>query len=171
MVFIVKHSKTDQDRLTQDVIIGKTNNALCSVDTMWAYMCDTAHREDMQPLFTLGDVAVSYSQMLHEVKQQTKHIGLNPSSYGTHSFRIGGSQALAAAGRSITYIMSYGRWRCTESILRYVKTPLHIRILDAHHMTEAQTTTNWEHINTQIRAYYDNTSLQDHLWDATLMVK
>ena len=137
---------------------------------MWKYMCATADAGPMQPLFTIHNKPVGYRQLLNEVKRQTKNIGLDPQLYGAHSFRIGGSQALAAAGRSITYIMSYGRWRCTESVLRYVKTPLHIRMLDAHHMTKAETATKWDDLNAQINSYYTHAPTTDQLWDATLMI-
>ena len=170
MVFVVKYSKTDQDRLTQDVVIGRTDGALCCVTAMWAYMCCTAARPLMAPLFEIKGKAVTYKQLLAAVKKHSQASQLEPIEYGGHSFRIGGSQALAAAGRSITYIMSYGRWRCTESVLRYVKTPLHIRMLDAGHMAKAATHTRWDALEVQVRDYYANTTMQDRLWDASLMV-
>ena len=107
--------------------------------------------------------------MLQAVKSYTRAIGLAADAFGAHSFRIGGSQALAAAGRSITYIMSYGRWRCTESVLRYVKTPLYVRMLDAQHMATANTTTRWGAVDAQVQQYYARTDMRDKLWDARLI--
>ena len=172
MVFTVKHSKTDQERLTQDVVVGATSDMACGVAAMWRYMCGTSRKSQSAPLFMRGQAVVTYTQMLSAVKAHVKAAGPNvdPKMYGGHSFRIGGSQALAAAGRSITYIMSYGRWRCTESVLRYVKTPLYIRMLDAHHMADAATSTKWEAIDAQVRTYYERTHIQQQLWDASLMV-
>ena len=95
---------------------------------------------------------------------------MSPAQYGGHSFRIGGSQALAAAGRSITYIMSYGRWRCTDSVLRYVKNPLHVRVMDATHMARASTTTRWSDLEAQLHHYYANAPTADRLWDASIMI-
>ena len=77
---------------------------------------------------------------------------------------------MAAAGRSITYIMSYGRWRCTASVLRYVKTPLYVRVLDAMHMATSETTTKWDAIAEQVRTYYEKTNTKDQLWDTKLML-
>jgi hypothetical protein len=37
-------------------------------------------------------------------------VGLTPSEYGTHSFRIGGATALFAAGATDTIIRTMGRW-------------------------------------------------------------
>ena len=170
MVFTVKQSKTDQERLTQDVVIGANGDVACAVQAMWQYMIATAHEPSTSPLFTASGVAVTYSHMLAAVKQHAKAAGQNPMDYGGHSFRIGGSQALAAAGRSITYIMSYGRWRCTESVLRYVKTPLYIRMLDAQHMAASTTQTKWDDIQAQVQGYYAHTHLQQQLWDSTLMI-
>ena len=169
MEFVVKYSKTDQDRLTQNVMVGSTSNMLCCVTAMWRYMCSTAEAPHASPLFQIGQSTVTYQHMLGAVKRYSAAAGLDSSDYAGHSFRIGGSQALAAAGRSITYLMSYGRWRCTESVLRYVKTPLHVRMLDAGHMATATTSTNWDSLETQIRDYYNNTAMQDKLWDASLM--
>ena len=170
MVFTVKQSKTDQERLTQDVVIGANGDIACAVSAMWRYMISTQNELPSAPLFTAHGATVTYSHMLHAVKQHSKAAGHNPHHYGGHSFRIGGSQALAAAGRSITYIMSYGRWRCTESVLRYVKTPLYIRMLDAQYMASSTTQMKWDNIQEQVQGYYAHTHLQQQLWDSTLMI-
>jgi hypothetical protein len=88
------------------------------------------------PLFVDSTgAAVTYIQMRTALKGALLRAGVtDPTRFGGHSFRVGGSQALAAAGKSITYIMSYGRWACIDSVLRYVKTPEFIRALDAGHM-------------------------------------
>ena len=151
------------------MVVGVTHSHLCAVTAMWAYMSATAHLSDMTPLFMRREGCMSYNHMLTAVKTYTKAAGLVPGDFGAHSFRIGGSQALAAAGRSITYIMSYGRWRCTESVLRYVQTPLYIRMLDAQHMASASTTTKWDAIDAQVQQYYDTSNMQDKLWDARLV--
>ena len=59
--------------------------------------------------------------------------------YGLHSFRVGGAQALALAGRSIEYLMARGRWRCPESVARYVEAPTEIAALDSSAMAKTQT--------------------------------
>ena len=41
------------------------------------------------------------------------------------------------AGRSTPYIMVMGRWRCVESVLTYVQTPLEYRMTDASDMMTA----------------------------------
>lgn len=50
---------------------------------------------------------------------------------------MGGTQALALAGRSTPYIMALGRWRCVESVLTYAETPVEYRMADAVDMMTA----------------------------------
>ena len=55
MEFVVKYSKTDQDRLTQNVMVGCTNDMLCCASAMWKYMCATAGKSPAAPLFMVHD--------------------------------------------------------------------------------------------------------------------
>ena len=41
------------------------------------------------------------------------------------------------ARKSTAYIMSMGRWKCVESVLIYVETPLQYRVRDAKAMMTA----------------------------------
>ena len=103
-----------------------------------------------------------------------------PKRFGGHSFRIGGAQALAAAGKSIIYIMSYGRWRGVESVLRYVATPTHIRELDSRdmilavaedHCVQQATTGNSDADMVQaVEEHYGRHSTAEKLWMARRMV-
>ena len=43
-------------------------------------------------------------------------------------------------------------------------------MLDADHMASASTATRWDALEAQLREYYNNTAMQDKLWDARLMV-
>ena len=60
---VVKHSKTDQERLTQNVVMGRTGKTLCGpgVDAMWEYMCNTSEMHDITPLFVTQHEPLSYS--------------------------------------------------------------------------------------------------------------
>jgi hypothetical protein len=53
---------------------------------------------------------LSYQFMLETTRALVGSIGLTPSEYGTHSFRIGGATALFAAGATDTVIRTMGRW-------------------------------------------------------------
>ena len=43
-------------------------------------------------------------------------------------------------------------------------------MLDAAHMSTANTTTNWQKLNEQVAAYCQQTNMLDRLWDASLML-
>ena len=81
-----------------------------------------------------------------------------------------GGQGVAAGGKSVLYIMSYGRWRCVDSVLRYVTTPEFIRTMDAKQMATAVVDAPWGHIEATIRSHYDGLPAQDKLWAAPAML-
>ena len=64
------------------------------------------------PLFRnpLTNQPLSYDYMLETTRHLVRSIGLTPSEFGTHSFRIGGATALFAAGANDTIIRTMGRW-------------------------------------------------------------
>ena len=84
------------------------------------------------PLFP----GLKYASMLRILRKLLKK---DTELYGMHSFRVGGAQAMALAGRSFQYIMAKGRWKSVESVTRYVETPMEIKISDAKAMTMRRT--------------------------------
>ena len=127
-------------------------------------------RGDAEALFTSAGLPVTYTQMRHMLTACLQCAGLTPKRFGGHSFRIGGAQALAAAGKSVLYIMSYGRWKCVDSVLRYVTTPEFIRTMDAKQMATAVVDAPWDNIEATIRSHYDGLPVQDKLWAAPSML-
>jgi site-specific DNA-cytosine methylase len=171
MVVVIKHSKTDQLRLTKDVVIGATGGDVCALSAMWRYL-RCCPKGVTSALFTTGRGPVTYAQMRTKLQEALMTAGVTDTSrYGGHSFRIGGSQALAAAGKSITYIMSYGRWSCIDSVLRYVKTPEFVRIMDAGHMVAARTGWHVGPMQAALNANWDVQSRADKLWTARDMMR
>ena len=102
----IKMSKGDQARLGVSCVIGATGKDTCPVAAMWTYF--KSNKPDPEgPLFTTPDGgALRYASALRVLRM---HIGPKGRLYGLHSFRVGGAQALALAGRSVLYIMSRGR--------------------------------------------------------------
>ena len=170
MVFVVKQSKTDQDRLTKDVVIGCSGGDLCAVTAMWWYLAQDA-RASQEMLFGVQSLPVTYTQMRRMLTKCLTAAGLDSKRFGGHSFRIGGSQALAAAGKSVLYIMSYGRWKCVDSVLRYVATPEFVRTVDARDMATAVVDAPWTNIEAAINTHYDKLPTQDKLWAAPSMLR
>ena len=88
----------------------------CPVAAMWAWVQSAGVVSPVAPLFTLGGQPMRYAQLRAMVKWALQRAGVpDVASYGCHSFRVGGAQALAMAGKSTAYIMSMGRWRCVGS--------------------------------------------------------
>ena len=60
---------------------------------------------------------LKYSTALRDLRSALTRIGVDPSGYGEHSGRRGGTTAAAAKGASIDELMIQGRWR-SESMPR-----------------------------------------------------
>ena len=85
--------------------IGTTGDTTCPVTNAWNWY-NTTNPDPNGPIFR----GMRYPSMLRTLRRLTKG---NPDLYGlsfrVHSFRVGGAQALALAGRTYGYIMSKGR--------------------------------------------------------------
>ena len=149
MTVNVKQSKTDSARLGARMMVGETGTLNCPVKCMWTYMRQ-ARPPPLGPLFP----GLQYTTML----KMTRHfIGAESELYGMHSFRVGGAQAMALAGRSAAYIMSRGRWKHVESVCRYVEAPDDTKASDSRAM--AMTKRQREHevtIGRGQRAHYQS---------------
>jgi len=133
MTVNVKQSKTDHQRMGAGLTLGATTDkTICPVEYMQQYLRHHKPPAD-GPLYP----GLQYRTMLKTTRDLIKR---DPELYGLHSFRVGGAQALALSGRSFEYIMAKGRWKHLESVIRYVETPMHIRIRDSQMMTQAQRT-------------------------------
>ena len=71
--------------------------------------------EASTPLFRTGKIGEQRKPLsIKSVREWTKalmlSIGLDPSQYGAHSYRIGGATALFSAGADPTVIRTMGRW-------------------------------------------------------------
>jgi hypothetical protein len=128
----VKQSKTDASRLGANILVGSTRTVACPVAAMWAY-ASAANLDPEGPLFP----GLTYATMLPTTRRL---LAIDAELYGMHSFRVGGAQAMALAGRSIAYIMSRGRWKTLQSVCRYVTAPDSTKAADsaAMAMTAAQ---------------------------------
>ena len=142
MEMLVQYSKTDQERLGANVVIGRTNDpAFCPVVAMWRYLAGRGRPSPTAPLFaSASGASASYSHLRSVITVALKAMGASRAEqqeYAAHSFRIGAAQALALAGRSVEYIMALGRWRSAASIARYVAAPIPLRVVDARDMLAA----------------------------------
>jgi integrase len=77
--------------------------------------------DDLIPNFSY---ALSYTTMLKLFKQEISEIGLDPSAFGLHSFRRGGTTAAVRRGIPERLIQRHGRWKTAISKDRYVEDSL-----------------------------------------------
>lgn len=64
---------------------------------------------------------VTAHEINHVLKLAVRRSGHDPDLYASHSLRIGGATAMAAAGRSTEEIMIAGRWKSTSSFMMYIR--------------------------------------------------
>ena len=75
-----------------------------------------------------SNIALSYSNVRDVVKAKAVQLGLDPSFYGTHSMRAGGSTAAANSGVEDRLFQRHGRWSSVTSKNGYIKDCLASRL-------------------------------------------
>ena len=121
-IFIAK-SKTDQTRKGDWVsIASQPNSVYCPVALTQRYLSflkytsgyvmPSTKRSKPDPCTPL-----KYHTALRDLRSALSLIGIDPSGYGEHSGRRGGTTAAASKGASVTELMIQGRWR-SESMPR-----------------------------------------------------
>ncbi|KAJ1433660.1 hypothetical protein B484DRAFT_326644 [Ochromonadaceae sp. CCMP2298] len=80
----------------------------------------------------VGRETLSYDTFASVVKKTASKFGFDPSNFGCHSLRIGGTSLLCAAGASDMNICLMGRWKSLPACLGYqeVSTATHDRMLN-----------------------------------------
>ena len=120
----LKGSKTDQLRHGMGITIGATQSRSCPVKAMKRYLqirpCQQRRKIPLF-LFENGDLLTRSSLVWH-LRRQLKTFQVNPNLYSSHSFRIGGATAAAAAGLPSWQIQELGRWR-SQAFRRYMRVP------------------------------------------------
>jgi integrase len=64
----------------------------------------------------------TYGQLRYRFKKALAAAGMDTFGFTLHSIRHGGATAAFAAGYSLDHIAMIGRWRCLQSLQRYVQT-------------------------------------------------
>ena len=119
MVIKIPHSKTDQLRKGDEVIIARSGKATCPV----AYLERSgASLQEQKFLFRpickskkgerLRDAGnISYSCLWEHFKKKVSKLGYNPTEFGLHSLRAGGATTAANAGVPDRLFKRHGRWK------------------------------------------------------------
>ena len=107
----IRYSKTDQQGVTSSLQIeGSSNPHLCPVLAISQYLSSRPLFHG--PLFIhLGGEVLKSCQFSHILKEAIKLVGLSPSSFSSHSFRIGAATTAATSGFPDEMIKKFGRWK------------------------------------------------------------
>ena len=117
----LKHSKTDPFRAGVSIFLGRTNQLLCPVAAVLAYMA--IRPPDPGPLFMLADRSyLTREWLVIQLRQGLEAVGIDPSRFSGHSFRIGAATTAAQVGIEDATIKMLGRWE-SAAYQCYVRTP------------------------------------------------
>ena len=117
----LKASKTDPLRKGVEIVLGRTNNGLCPVTALLAYLAIRGSGPGFLFLFTDGR-PLTKQRFVSGVREALAAIGFEPSLYAGHSFRIGAAAVAGACGLSDSTIQMLGRWQSSAFQL-YIRTP------------------------------------------------
>lgn len=117
----LKKSKTDQFRQGVDVYIGGTEDSLCPVKSMVAYMVARGPHKGCFFRFHDGK-PLTKANFTKQVRSALEAVGLPYNHFAGHSFRIGAATTAAKAGIEDSTIRIMGRWNST-AFLSYIRTP------------------------------------------------
>ena len=117
----LKASKTDPFRKGVDVVVGKTNNKLCPVTAVLAYLALRGNGPGFLFRFMDGKL-LTKARFVEAVREALGLAGLDPKAFAGHSFRIGAATTASTCGLNDSTIQMLGRWT-SSAYLVYIKTP------------------------------------------------
>lgn len=115
----IKASKTDPFRQGIDIFIGRTDNDLCPVAAMLAYLTKRGHKEGMLFHFKDGRL-LTRERFVAKVRSVLTAAGIDCKPYSGHSFRIGAATEAGRKGLPPATIQTLGRWQSSAYLL-YVR--------------------------------------------------
>ena len=123
----IKRSKTDQRGQGVTLYTGHSGHRVCAVCAMKKNLAIRGRPvSSAAPLFQLADSSpVTKAGLLTFVSHLLRLIGIDPSQYSGHSFRIGGATSASLAGLSDYEIKLIGRWN-SDCYRRYIRSPLNL---------------------------------------------
>ena len=117
----LKASKTDRFRRGIDVFVGRTDQELCPVAAVLAYLAIRGAAPG--PLFRFQDGRpLTKDRFITRVREALETLGLSSECYAGHSFRIGAATTAAECGLQDSQIKALGRWKSSAYQI-YIRTP------------------------------------------------
>jgi len=116
----LKHSKTDPFREGSDIFVARTQNELCPVSAVLAWLTNR-EADRTTPLFYFQSGApLTRSTFVTRFKAALTTAGIDAARFSGHSFRIGAATTAARKGLSDSTIKRLGRWK-SSAYQRYIK--------------------------------------------------
>lgn len=103
----IKASKTDPFRQGLDIFVGKTDNKLCPVAALLAYLAKRGRQKGMLCRFENGRL-LTRDRFVTSVREALKAAGVDCRSYSGHSFRIGAATAASKRGLPLQQYRPWG---------------------------------------------------------------
>ena len=128
LMIVLYSSKTHgRNSRPQTIIIKKSPNCAelvkyCPVESLKLFLTERgSYKSDSEILCVFRDKQPITAKLVRKMLRSTlKKLGLDPSFYDTHSFRIGRATDLAASGHSIEDIKRAGRWK-SNAVYKYLR--------------------------------------------------
>ena len=117
----IKASKTDPFRQGVYVYLGRTENELCPVSAVAAYLA--VRGRSAGPFFRfVSGTCLSRELLVKYIRAALHRYGIDVSKYSGHSLRIGAATAASAVGVEDSIIKTLGRWQ-SSAYQSYVRIP------------------------------------------------
>lgn len=117
----LRFSKTDPFGKGVDLFVGRTDDDLCPVAAVLAYLA--VRGGDEGPLFCFQNGQfLTRDRLVAKVREALEVLGLQSEQYAGHSFQIGAATTAAERGLEDSLIKALGRWEST-AYLTYIQTP------------------------------------------------
>ena len=115
----IKYSKTDPFRVGSDIFIAKTDNDLCPVAAVLAWLVRRGNNPGPLFVFRAG-VPLTRASFVQVLKEALVAANIEPEGFTGHSFRIGAATSAADRGMTADHIKQLGRWK-SEAYQRYIR--------------------------------------------------
>ena len=117
----LRKSKTDPFSEGANIFIPRTNDDLCPVAALLAWLVRRGNSSG--PLFRFASGAnLTRDTFVRNLREVIQASGLDPHSFSGHSFRSGAATVASSQGISDANLKLLGRWK-SNAYQRYIKTP------------------------------------------------
>ena len=117
----LKKAKCDQFGAGADIVLGRTDMALCPVAAILDYICSRGPNPGAFFLNSGGHIVTKH-WFVEQVRGALNTAGFPQHDYAGHSFRIGAATTAALVGIEDSTIQTLGRWQ-SAAFLQYIRMP------------------------------------------------